>query len=161
VKIKHVKKPVAKAKKPKQAEQSAAVKKRPGPVPILNAAKQTLFLRLVSEGQDPAEAADMVGSSIGAVISLGRRNEAFKAKFTEAKEGYYDGLEMQLGSIARKGNLTAIFGILNANRREKWAPNKNIDLSNKDGSLRQHVTAFLAVDDEDGPPRQLQGDRAH
>lgn len=96
-----------------------------------------------------------VGVKLATVLTRCHRYPKFKAKYEKAREASLDALEIKMHEMGAKGNLTAIFGMLKANRPDKWRESKHVDLSNKDGTLRKAVEAFVASEVEEDSPRQL------
>lgn len=79
------------------------------------------------------EAARKVGTTAATVFAYVREDETFGDAYRLAMEVNTDVLEDGLHTLARAGNVAAIFGTLKARRPERWRD--RVDLSNKDGSL--------------------------
>lgn len=108
----------------------AAVERGPGK---FTAEKKAEFLEAYETGLTVREAAAKVGVSCVCVFNHVRSNEEFAKQYHTAMEVNTDALEDGLHTLARNGNVAAIFGTLKARRPERWRD--RVDLSNQDGSL--------------------------
>lgn len=97
------------------------------------AEKRARFLEHYRTGLTVREAAAVVNISVVTVFNHVRKDEEFAAAYKLAMETNTDVLEDGLHTLARNGNIAAIFGTLKARRPERWRDNVNI--SNSDGSL--------------------------
>ena len=105
--------------------------------------KRNEFLKVYREGMTIREAANHVGVSFNSVMHQKKNNPRFHALFEKAREQKMDGLEDHLMAMAEgraKGNVLAIFGILRANRPEKWRESAKVEHS---GSVGLAVTPDL------------------
>lgn len=95
--------------------------------------KRQRFLEIYRTGTTVAAAARKVGISSVTVFNYIRSDEAFGLAYRAALETNTDALEDGLHTLARNGNIAAIFGTLKARRPERWRD--RVDVSNQDGSL--------------------------
>lgn len=95
--------------------------------------KRRQFLDLYATGLTVREAARKVGVSTVTVFKHVNKDAEFKAEYRAAMETNTDVLEDDLHTMARNGNVAALFGTLKARRPERWR--ERMDLSNSDGSL--------------------------
>lgn len=105
------------------------------------AEKREKFLEEYAKGLTVAQAARKVGVSDITVFNHINKNPDFKRRYQAAMETNTDVLEDSLHSIARGGNLTAIFGMLKARRPERWR--ERMDLTNSDGSIHKALAAAV------------------
>lgn len=95
--------------------------------------KRAAFLDHYSTGLTVRQAARKVGVSHVTVFNHIRKDEAFKALYATAMDVNTDVLEDDLHTLARMGNVAALFGTLKARRPERWRD--RVDLSNSSGDL--------------------------
>lgn len=114
----------------RRTKSEAAVERGPGK---FTAEKKAEFLAAYEAGLTVREAAAKVGVSSVCVFNHVRSNEEFARQYHTAMEVNTDALEDGLHTLARNGNVAAIFGTLKARRPERWRD--RMDLSNQDGSL--------------------------
>jgi len=88
---------------------------------------QDRFLTLYATGATEREAARAVGVSVTTVRRFRRRDEAFEARYKDAREFNTDEMEDTLRRIAADGHVTAIFGILRARRPDVWRERAQLD----------------------------------
>lgn len=94
------------------------------------AEKRNQFITLYREGASIKEAADIVGVCFSTVFTHLRKNEKFKKRFEAAKNIHLNTLEDHLVRMATgnaKGNVIALFGVLRANRPEKWRESAKLE----------------------------------
>ncbi len=90
---------------------------------------KTKFLELYARGGTVNACASEVGVSSVTVYSHVRKDEEFAERFRLAQETNTDELEDILLSLARAGNIAAIFGTLKARRPEKWRDSSKVDIT--------------------------------
>lgn len=73
--------------------------------------------------------ASEVGVSSVTVYAHVRKDEEFAERFRLAQETNTDELEDILHSLARSGNIAAIFGTLKARRPERWRDSSKVDIT--------------------------------
>lgn len=112
---------------------------------------KTKFLELYSRGGTVNACAAEVGVSSVTVYAHVRKDEEFAERFRLAQETNTDELEDILHSLARAGNIAAIFGTLKARRPERWRDSSKVDITSGGKPLTALATAleFVATQREE------------
>ncbi len=121
-------------------------------------AKRAQFLEFYAAGGTVASCARRVGVSAVCVFNHVRRDESFAAEYHTAMETNTDVLEDGLHTLARQGNIAAIFGTLKARRPERWRD--RVDVSNQDGSLLKPLAEAIRRVNGVNPEARVSGDEA-
>lgn len=117
---------------------------------FFTAEKRAAFLEAYSRGGSVQSAAAEAGVTGRCVFYVKARDEKFRAEFDAASEQNLDALEDLLRRHATErqgsapGNLTAIFGVLNARRPAVWRQNHKIEHAGSVGVVTAEAlkTAF-------------------
>jgi hypothetical protein len=94
--------------------------------------KRREFIRAFRTGLTVQETCDLVEVSMSSVYLQRKKNPKFSKLFDEALNRNIDSLEDHLFGMATgraKGNILAAFGILRANRPEKWRESSKVEHS--------------------------------
>lgn len=133
-----------------------APRKRPVPG-TFTAEKKTNFLKLYETGLTVAEAARKIGVTPTTIFNHARVDEDFGERYRHAMETNTDVLEDTLHTLARNGNVAALFGTLKARRPERWRD--RVDVSNQDGSLLKPLAEAIkranGIGRAEEPPAEL------
>lgn len=125
-------------KRNEQREVAQGVKPcRLGAPDKFNAIKRAQFIELRKTGMGVTAAARRCGVTAATVYLRCRADDVFRREFDAAKEIVGDHVEERLFDVAmgdvRKGNVTALFGWLRANRPHKFRENVKIEHSGQIG----------------------------
>lgn len=95
--------------------------------------KRARFLELYAQGGPVRQAAEAVGVTAVTVFNTARSDEKFAKLFKAAMEVNLDMLEDRLHEHAcfrgTPGNISALFGILNAKRAAVWRQNSKLEVT--------------------------------